>query len=142
MIVIELAGNPHGKGRPRFSRRSGVAYTPATTRTYESALRYAAQEKMAGAVPLGCPLIVRIEAYFSIPPSWSKRKRAEAECGALKHTTRPDYENIAKCLDAFNGVVWRDDAQVFDGSIVKAYSDRPRLRIIVTPVTSMQAVPV
>ena len=33
-IVIEIAGEPRGKGRPRFAR-SGHTYTPAATRAYE-----------------------------------------------------------------------------------------------------------
>jgi hypothetical protein len=47
-IVIEPAGSPKGKGRLRFSRRSGTAYTPAETRSYESRLKYAGQIAMDG----------------------------------------------------------------------------------------------
>lgn len=137
MIVIELPGEPRGKGRPRFSRKSGTAYTPAPTRSYEGALRFAAQEAMAGRSPIDGPVTVRVEALFTIPASWSRKKKALALCGALKHTGKPDWENVAKMLDAFNGIVWRDDSQVFEGEIVKAYSERPRLRVLVQPYLSM-----
>ena len=30
-----VPGKPQGKGRPRFSRKSGTAYTPSKTRDYE-----------------------------------------------------------------------------------------------------------
>lgn len=131
-VVIELAGEPRAKQRPRFTR-AGHTYTPAATRSYEAALRWAAQETMRGRTPLDGPLYVRVEAYFSIPQSWSKTRQGAAMCGLLKHTGRPDWENVAKTLDAFNGIVWRDDSQVFEGTIVKAYSDRPRLRVVVEP---------
>lgn len=127
MIVVELAGEPKGKGRPRFVRRTGHAFTPAPTRNYEAALRYAAQAAMAGKAPLEGPLRVELHAEFGIPQSWSKKKKAEAAGGFVKPTGRPDLDNLVKMLDAFNAVVWRDDSQVVSGTIRKSYSDRPRL---------------
>lgn len=134
MIVIELVGEPRGKGRPRFVRATGHAFTPARTRSYESALRLAAQDAMDGAAPLDGPLRVSVEAHFPVPASWSHKKRSAALLGVTRPTTRPDWENIAKMLDAFNEIVWRDDKQVVEGAISKHYSDRPRLRVEVQPV--------
>jgi len=131
-IVIELAGTPLGKGRPRFMRRTGHAYTPEKTRNFEGNLRLAAQDIMAGRAPMEGPLCVRVEAHFPIPKSWSKTKQAGARLGAYRPTTKPDWENIAKMLDAFNEIVWRDDSQVVEGVIAKFYSDRPRLRVEVS----------
>jgi Holliday junction resolvase RusA-like endonuclease len=127
--IIELAGNPMGKGRPRFSRASGRAYTPEKTRNFETNLRLAAQDVMAGRAPIEGAVSVRVEAYFPVPQSWSVKKRSAALLGVTRPTSRPDWENIAKMLDAFNEIVWRDDAQVVEGFIAKYYSDRPRLRI-------------
>jgi Holliday junction resolvase RusA-like endonuclease len=132
MIIVELAGTPLGKGRPRFMRATGHAYTPAKTRNFESNLLLAAQDVMAGRPPIEGPLYVRVVAHFPVPQSWSKKKRASALLGELWPTTRPDWENVAKMLDAFNGVVWVDDAQVAEGLIIKRYSDRPRLRVEVS----------
>ena len=127
MVTIELAGEPRGKGRPRFVRATGHAFTPATTRNYEAALRNAAADAMAGAPPIEGPVRVLVRAYMQIPASWSKKKHEEAMLGIVRPTGRPDWENIAKMLDAFNTVVWRDDAQVVEGSITKHYDQRPRL---------------
>lgn len=128
-VVVELAGEPKGKGRPRFSRKSGVAYTPAPTRNYEAALRIAGQSAMAGAAPILGPLKVQVLAAFSVPASWSKKKQADAINGVVRPTGRPDLDNVVKMLDALNEVVWKDDAQIVNASIVKRYSDRPRLLI-------------
>lgn len=136
-LDIELCGKPAGKGRPRFVRATGHAFTPANTRSYEANLKYAAQEAMAGQVPVVGPLRVRVEALFPIPISWSKKKQALALAGDIWPTTKPDWENIAKMLDAFNQVVWVDDAQVVEGTILKVYSDRPALRITISTVAGL-----
>lgn len=128
-IVIELAGEPKGKGRPRFVRSTGHAYTPAQTRSYESMLRLAAQEAMAGRIPIDGPVEVEVLACMPIPVSWSKRKRSDAIAGTVKPTSRPDVDNLVKMLDAFNEVVWRDDKQVVWCRVAKVYSEKPRLRI-------------
>ncbi len=128
-VVIELAGEPKGKGRPRFSRQSGHAYTPQPTRTYEAMLRYAAQVKMAGSAPMEGPLRIEVLAAFPVPQSWSKKKQAAAHAGTVRPTGKPDLDNVLKMLDALNAVVWKDDAQIVVAAITKRYSDRPRLRL-------------
>lgn len=130
MIVVEVSGCPIGKARPRFSRRTGHAYTPQKTRSYEAALRYAAQQVMGDAAPITGPVIVMIEAYMPIPKSWSKGKRAAALANTTRPTGRPDADNLMKgTADALNEIVFKDDAQIVDGRVVKRYSDRPRLRV-------------
>jgi Holliday junction resolvase RusA-like endonuclease len=128
-VVIELFGEPKGKGRPRFVRRTGHAFTPQKTASYEACLRHEASLAMGDRPPLDGALRVQVNAYFGMPQSWGAKKRAAAIAGTIRPTKRPDWENVAKMLDAFNGVVWRDDAQVVSGLIEKHYSDRPRLQV-------------
>jgi Holliday junction resolvase RusA-like endonuclease len=128
-LLIELLGEPRGKGRPRFARRTGHAYTPQRTASYEAMLRHEAALAMRNLSPLEGALRVQVIAYFGIPASWSTKKRRAALAGLVRPTKRPDWENVAKMLDALNGVVWRDDAQIVSGIIEKHYSDRPRLRV-------------
>jgi Holliday junction resolvase RusA-like endonuclease len=130
VIHIKLPGVPAGKGRPRFSRRTGHAYTPEKTRSYESMLQGAAIEAMAGRPPIEGPVRVSIEAHFPVPVSWSKKKQAEALAGDIR-PGRPDWDNLGKMLDAFNEVVWRDDSQVAAGSISKFYSLTARLEVTI-----------
>lgn len=131
MIVIELAGQPVGKGRPRFSRATGHAYTPGKTRAYEQNLGYAGQQIMVGKPLLDGALKVTIEACFTVPPSWSKSKQAAALLGLHRHTTKPDIDNLIKTLDALNGVVWLDDKQIVEATVRKTYGAKPRFRIVV-----------
>jgi Holliday junction resolvase RusA-like endonuclease len=135
-VVVELLGEPKGKGRPRFVRATGRTYTPQRTASYEACLRHEAALAMAGRPPLAGAVRVAVAAYFGVPQSWPQKKRAAALAGSLRPTTKPDWENVAKMLDALNGVVWIDDKQVVSGLIEKHYSDRPRLVVTVATAES------
>ena len=136
MIVVELPGEPIGKGRPRFrpvttkTGRSFVnAYTPAKTRSYERALAITAKTAMRGQRPLSGPLAVTVTAFMTIPASWSAKKRDAALAGAVR-PGRPDVDNIFKgAADALNGIVFDDDSQIVDARIMKVYAESPLLRI-------------
>jgi Holliday junction resolvase RusA-like endonuclease len=135
-ITIRLAGEPRCKGRPRISTRNGFAraYTPEVTRNYEAALRMAGQSVMAGREPLDGALSVIVVAGLSIPATMSKGKRLMALAGALHPTKKPDADNIFKCLDALNGVVWTDDKNIVQADFRKIYSDAPHLTIQVRAI--------
>jgi Holliday junction resolvase RusA-like endonuclease len=135
-IVLEYAGDPPAKGRPRFSRRSGVAYTPAKTRQNESALRFIAQQVMGDRPPLMGAIKVAITAVFPIAPSWSKRKQHAALMGELHHTSQPDVDNLIKTLDALNRVCWHDDAQIVRAEVTKLYGTRPRMVIEIEEIST------
>lgn len=131
-VHIELAGPPKGKGRPRIGRTptgKGIAFTPKETRNYEAALRLMGQAAMRGAAPIEGPISVVMLGVFPVPLSWSKRDQAAAAAGALRPTGKPDMDNCIKMLDALNGVVWRDDAQIVRLIVDKVYGDRPRLEV-------------
>lgn len=131
-IIIRLAGEPKGKARPRFSRASGRAFTPAHTAKYEAALRVAAQDAMGERAPLTEALAVTVIAALPIAASWSKVKQQRARDGLIRPTKRPDVDNFAKSLDGLNEVVFRDDAQIVELTVRKVFSDKPELRIEVT----------
>jgi len=123
-----VPGVPVGKGRPRFVKATGRAYTPAKTASYESLIAYAASQAMRGATPIDAPVGIKVQAVFPIPASWNKKKKAAAHW----HTSKPDGDNILKALgDALNGIVWTDDSQVARTSIAKVYGDTPGLHVFV-----------
>lgn len=131
-ITIALMGTPKGKGRPRFRRATGTTYTPETTRKYEAALRAEAEKVMAGAKPLTGPLDVTVLAQFAPPASWPKKRREAALRREILPTVKPDGDNLQKMLDAFNGVVWVDDAQVVTSTIRKRYGSQSLLLVQVS----------
>lgn len=86
---------------------------------------------MRGRPLLAGPLAVEMFAFLPIPASFSKRKRLDAIERRLRPTTKPDWDNIAKVIDALNKVVWADDAAVVDGTVRKFYGEKPELVIVV-----------
>jgi len=133
-VVLEILGPPLGKGRPRFNRKFGTAYTPARTRRAEGVVEYAAAQAMNGTPPIAGPVAVTIELAFPIAPSWSRKKRAAAISGELAHVSNPDLDNCLKLIcDALNGVAWHDDRQITSIAVRKFYSDRPRTRVEIVP---------
>lgn len=74
--------------------------------------------------PYEGPIWLYLVFEMPIPSSLSK-KRAEALEGEL-HYKRPDIDNLVKfVLDAINGVIWKDDAQVTELYAQKRYSHNP-----------------
>lgn len=128
-IIIAMPGLPQGKGRPRFVRRTGIAYTPPATRAYEGTLTWYGHMAMAGRPPINGPISVVVDAYFAVPQSWTFSKRKHALEGKVPHIVKPDADNLLKMLDALNGVVWDDDKQIAMCVICKRYDARPRLEI-------------
>ncbi len=123
MLSFVVEHRPIGKGRPRFVKtRQGMrAVTPKPTRDFEEVVADAALValKAAGlkapATPNG-PVSISLRAVHRRPsrpdadhPCRQTDERVRAPGGG----GRPDLDNVIKAvLDALNGVLWRDDAQV------------------------------
>jgi Holliday junction resolvase RusA-like endonuclease len=138
--IITLEGEPRGWARPRVrvvTPKSGSAFASffmdAKTRAFEKALKWQAKAAMKAQPPIEGPVSVRVIAAMAVPSSWSNKKRDAALAGTVRPTGKPDWDNFAKMLDAFNGIVWVDDAQIVDGSVSKIYSEVPLLRVEIRP---------
>lgn len=128
MITFTVSGAAVPKQRPRMSGR--VAYTPKKTRDYEERVRNAFRSSYYGSVPVygkDVPVKACIEVVQAIPKSWSKTKHRKAANGEIAPVSRNgDIDNIAKSiLDACNGLVYEDDAQVTLLIISKRYGPDP-----------------
>ena len=147
MIVVELPGEPRGKGRPRSRIARGGAgqqfvavYTDAKTRAYEKALAWAGKAAMGGRKPLLGPLAVTVDAVFGVPRSWSRRERDAALAGVRRPTGAPDCDNVFKTIDALQGIVFANDSQIVEARITKRYGEEPMLRVEVRPAEPPLAV--
>lgn len=116
-ISFKVPGRPVAKGRPRFV--NGRTLTPKNTRQHEKVLKQIAKLTYGGNAPMTGPVRLEVEAVFTKPKSWSKKKKL----ATFWHTSTPDADNLAKITDALNGVVWKDDAQVCELVVRKFYSD-------------------
>lgn len=137
---LTIGGAPIPKGRPKFTAHGGFAkaYTPKKTRDYEQEVARCVKEAMelqSVPAPFEGAVRVRIDAYFPIPKSASKKDRDAMDNSIIPMVGRKDVDNIAKAiLDAMNGIAYTDDGQVIDLRVTKAYSAFPRVGIEVSEV--------
>lgn len=133
-LLVHLAGPPRGWGRDGHTlikptnpeKKPFIStYTDPATRSYQAMLKYAAEMAMGGRPLYGGALRVRINAIFAIPVSTTIKAKAEMRSGIIRPTKKPDFDNLAKMVDAFKGIVWTDDVQIVDGRVVKAYGEKP-----------------
>jgi Holliday junction resolvase RusA-like endonuclease len=132
-ITFTVEGKPVPWARSRHNGRQH--FTPAHVRQYSHLVYLRATEQLQGAAPLDGPVRLWVVAYMPVPKSWPKYRRRQALDGHVHHTSKPDADNLIKVVkDALNSVVYGDDSQVADQRCVKAYSDRPRVVVTVTPL--------
>lgn len=130
MIKFTIPGKPEGKGRPRFRRAGNYVqtYTPDKTVVYENWVKDCFRN--AGGGKMNGEIHARITAYFPIPKSATKKRRAAMESGETGCATKPDTDNLAKCvLDALNGMAYDDDSAVTWLEVRKLYSNEPRCEV-------------
>lgn len=90
---------------------------------------------MAGRAPFAGAVSIIVQIELPIPASWSAGKTADAINGDVHPTARPDLDNFLKAvLDAINGVVVADDAQVIEIAARKTYSVTPKTVLTIHPI--------
>lgn len=152
-VRFTVPGEPTGKGRPQTKvmysakgftdKKTGKTrntlvnnVTPKKTVIYENLVRteYSAAYPEFK-FPDGTMLDMRIMAYYSIPKSASKKKKASMLANEIRPTKKPDMDNVAKIIaDSLNQVAYRDDTQIVDFQCRKFYSETPRVEVIIRPV--------
>ena len=128
VINFTVDGAAVPKQRPRISGRR--AYTPKRTKDYEERVLQEFRSSYHGFYPAfgkDVPVRICIIVNQAIPKSWSRKKRSEAEQGAIVPLSRNgDIDNIAKSiLDALNGFAYEDDCQITTLVITKMYAAEP-----------------
>lgn len=129
---FEIPGKPGTKQRPRFNRQTGRTYTPKETASYEAQVVDFFLGKYPEHVPVIAPVRMTIMAFYPIPASWSKKKKQAAMSGEI-FPGKPDWDNVGKIIsDALNEVAFKDDSQIYQCTVAKMYSDRPRVFVQIT----------
>lgn len=101
-------------GKPRMTRRDVWKKRPVVLRYHEycDRIRAAAPKQVNSADVYA----VKITAYIAMPPSWSKREKAENF--GMYHRSRPDWDNIGKAVcDA----LFEEDSAIGEGSTRKIW---------------------
>lgn len=132
MIRFIIPGEPVAKGRPRVTKWG--TYTPEKTKNYETLVRelYIIQH---GQTLLEGELEVKIKAYFTIPKSTSKKKKALMIGKDIRPTKKPDIDNVMKSVtDALNEIAYKDDSQIVSATVSKYYSEEPRVEVEISKI--------
>ena len=122
-MEFTVIGKIQPKQRPRFKRCGSFiqTYTPAPTLNYQKMVADSYLMEYGNLKPLTGALRVEINAFFNVPKSYSKKRKAELY-GKPNTQHNGDIDNVAKSvLDGLNGVAWDDDTIVYDLHITKWY---------------------
>ena len=143
MLTVKIPGKPRPHGRPR-ARKQGN-HVRMYTDPKDMDWRGVAQVHMLAALGvqrpafvLSEPVALTIEAVFPCPAS-DHRKRTPAPRRWHAKSRNNDTDNIAKAvMDAGNGILWQDDAQVASLTVrkyVAAQGEAAYTRVTVEPLT-------
>ena len=117
---------PRAKGRPRFTR-SGIAFTPKTTRDAEKIVRFEMGDAFEEE-PFDSPIKVIMRFGMTRPKTVKKSKRPLP-------SVKPDLDNIAKLYcDSGNGILWSDDALICSLHLEKKYCEEGFIEIIIEEI--------
>ncbi len=126
-----IYGEPKGKGRPRFSTVNGYVKTrtPEDTVSYENLVKLMYQKDCREPMyEPHVPVVMHIDAQYSIPKSTSKKKSLQMLKGVIRPTKKPDIDNLCKIImDSLNKVAYHDDSQIVEVKVTKHYSALPKV---------------
>ena len=128
-----VGGQPVPQPRPRVSTRGGFAraYVPAKHPIHAYRQAVATAAKIACPHPTDDPVSVIVQFTFERPKSHMNKSGVKKTAPALP---KCDSDNLLKgILDAMNGIVWYDDAQVVDPHPYKIYGPVAKTDIAIMP---------
>ncbi len=136
IIIFRFKGNPIAKKRPRFARRGKFISTYSEQETEEGRFLWELRRQWAeDRQMIEGPISLTMYFDLAIPKSASKLKAEAMAEGNIKHTKKPDIDNLIKfSLDVMNGEVWRDDSQIVSIKAMKGYSLIPETWIEVAVI--------
>lgn len=131
VVQFTVMGKPTPMQRARFNTKTHRAYTPDESMEYRQRIQAAyrasiddGDEPFAQSIPLSMSIVVTLP--LSIPKSWTKAKRQQAEDVEMEPTSKNtgDVDNYAKAVqDALNGLAYHDDSQIVRLTVRKRYQD-------------------
>lgn len=115
-----------------------IVWKGGKAKNFQHLVTLAAIDAMRGKQLITGAVIMDVVFYVKVPKGFSGKKRQAALNNELYPTKRPDRDNYLKLTqDALNGVVYKDDAQIVDGSVAKRYSLIEGLRIEVHTIEGL-----
>lgn len=134
MITFKIPITPVPKGRPRLGKFG--TYTPTATKNFEEMVRVYARQAMGSQEPLEKPLEAFLYFRMGVPQSYSKKRTEACLSGSERPVTRNgDLDNLAKgVLDAFNGIIFKDDCQIVEMHLTKVYAQEAGIDVLIKEI--------
>lgn len=134
MIQFSIPIAPVPKGRPRLSRFG--TYTPQKTKDFEDGVRVYARQAMGQQEPLESPIEAFLYFRMGVPQSYSKKRTQACLSGSeLPVTRNGDLDNLTKgVLDAFNGIIFKDDCQIVEMHLTKVYAEQAGIDVLIKEI--------
>jgi Holliday junction resolvase RusA-like endonuclease len=127
-LSFTVPGVVRGKqraGRKRLPGGKVLTFNPHLTASNEKLVRDYATVQMRRRGPLAGPIRLTISVYMAAPKSWSRLRREKTQYAI----GRTDCDNLAKTvMDAIQGTVMRNDAQVAELIVTKRYARNDETR--------------
>jgi Holliday junction resolvase RusA-like endonuclease len=130
-----IPGDPMGQQRHRFKRMGKFVktYDPPESKAYKAKVIMVA--KAAGVQKMIGPIGMSIDAYLPRPKRLCRKK--DPSYAIPVESATPDWDNIGKIVsDALSkGLAYKDDSQVWNGSVRKWYHAKdgvPRVEVTVS----------
>lgn len=136
-LVITIPGEPQSWDRAGLNTRGKIQFFDRKAK--EKSFIKQSLSAFVRTTPLNSPQAVLqqemfmssisldITCFFSPPASFNKRDKILLGWGLLYKKTRPDIDNLCKLImDAGNGILYKDDAQIVSLSSKKFFSHNPR----------------
>jgi Holliday junction resolvase RusA-like endonuclease len=90
---------------------------------------------MAGRELFEGPVSVRLVVYVQAPASVSKKRYAAMVANELLPIIKPDLDNVLKIVaDALNGIIYVDDKQIAQATLMRKYAKAPELEVEVAEI--------
>jgi Holliday junction resolvase RusA-like endonuclease len=142
-VIVEAAGDPLKKWRKRVAEEASVHYFSEPVHSTSEPVHSASEPVHSASEPF--TKCVRVSLIFRL-----KRPKSHYRTGkfsdvlkeehvATRHGKRPDADKLARAvLDGLTGVVFVDDSQVFDLSVLKTWQKRDEPEGCYIKVTEIQ----
>lgn len=128
-MKIEVDIEPKAQKRPRVTRYGTY---DGSKEDKEAFLALVRKELDPEFKLYECAINVELVFTMPIPKTTSKKRKKEMIDNTIKHTKRPDCDNLAKLvLDAMNGVVYTDDSLIVKLTVSKFYGETPSIIVII-----------
>jgi Holliday junction resolvase RusA-like endonuclease len=124
-FTLVIAGQPEGKGRPKFGQ--GRVWTPKRTVLAETEVVRKWEEAGSPRLPDNVGLRADVTLYVVRPEGHFRKDRSLSSQGnrfSRPYATKPDLDNSIKLIfDALNKKAYRDDVRIVEVHIDRQWAD-------------------